>query len=360
MILRIDLDDGSGSMSNKRVSCDLFEGRLPDQIDPDEAVATATNGVRFLGSFRSDENDTPATPDHLMLKVFEVLPLDSTTTSDVRSVLLSLLAPAAPEDKQPQLMVTGLVVEGGIGPTGPIKMEAKQLGPSLRSLTLQVDRVNEYPDPFDLVVPIPSPGQTTLRSALKAAGFAVLQQVGSAAIQKQSSWTVDQLRSIVATTPTQPNQPGDSLRRAGAFLSSYLMVVSQLDGASGIVGLMFDRTERLSAGIFYDTLRGQFSGDELAANYLFTLIHELGHSLNLPHVFDQHHLPGAMVSLPTFMNYPQKYTGTGGQSPDKPFHGNAQWDGALLANYQRFWSDFEFRFAPIDPWNFAMVPGPTC
>src|SRR5262249_24093241 len=69
----------------------------------------------------------------------------------------------------------------------------------------------------------------------------------------------------------------------------YMMLINALDGDPRAAGVMFDR-QRRGAAVFCGILNQFFAAnsDELMANYVFTVVHELGHCLNLPHAFESH------------------------------------------------------------------------
>ena len=358
-MLRIDLDNGSGPAVSRRVSCDAYEGRIPDSTDPDNPLNPPGSGVRYLGWYRTRQLDQSANPESLSLSLFALVPgrmgagpsadglADAATTLDFISI--DLKPPNFPGDRKLPLVLSGLTVSGGVGPSGPMTMKAVWIASTLRTLHLKVDRAPGIPDPFDIVAPIPGAGAPRggTVNALGSAGFKVDQIPGIDGLANRPSWTLDQLKSAVATTPSGPNEPGDSLLRAGVYLSSYLLVVSSLDRSSDTSGLMWDRDQRLSAAIFYNTLTSRYSDEELKANYLLTVIHELGHSLNLPHAFDQSHLREVTERSPTFMNYPQNYAGDGDRTSAPLFKGR-QFSDPDRTRYARFWTDFTFQFDPYE------------
>src|SRR5512135_1847530 len=212
LMLRVDLEDGSDPGAAKRLSLDAFKGRLPPSVDPDELASSGD--LIFLGTYRSGPIDKPASQDELSVTLFEMKAGSLSTAptwSMPPSVSVNLLKPAAPEDRQRQLLLSGLSADGRSGPTGALKMDADYLGSALRALTMKVDRAPGYPDPFRVTAPMPGGGTTTLMGALLAAGFNVQVVEGSSQMDQRSEWSVPQLRSVVATRPTSTSQAGDSL-----------------------------------------------------------------------------------------------------------------------------------------------------
>jgi hypothetical protein len=128
------------------------------------------------------------------------------------------------------------------------------------------------------------------------------------------------------------------------------MITSKLQGSDGTTGAMFDRERRRGTAVFYQTLKDAFgrdgSGAELAANYLFTAVHEVAHCLNLPHVFEAKALDGLSPKVATFMNYPQNYTGFAGSGEASTYQGFGGWDPDRLTCYRNFWSIFAYEFHP--------------
>ena len=110
---------------------------------------------------------------------------------------------------------------------------------------------------------------------------------------------------------------------------------------TGVLGIMFDAADddefhRQGAAVFHDhPAIGSVSGSEKDREYLFTIVHELGHAFNFLHSFQKGIIethgvlprPDAM----SWMNYPQLF----------PFGyaGPAGWDGT-----DQFWSRFGFTF----------------
>lgn len=108
---------------------------------------------------------------------------------------------------------------------------------------------------------------------------------------------------------------------------------------SGVLGIMFDSGDdapRQGAAVFFDhPAIAEAQGAERNREYLYTIVHELGHAFNMLHsfqkgIFETHGVLPKPASL-SWMNYPQLF----------PFGyaGPAGWDGS-----SSYWSQFRFGF----------------
>jgi hypothetical protein len=96
----------------------------------------------------------------------------------------------------------------------------------------------------------------------------------------------------------------------------YFMVATALAGEDSTTGIMFEKETRRGSAVFYDTIKtvARDSSLFLMKNYIRTAVHELGHTLNLPHAFEGtspnvNDLLSNRSASATFMNYPDRYTG---------------------------------------------------
>jgi hypothetical protein len=156
---------------------------------------------------------------------------------------------------------------------------------------------------------------------------------------------VQQQRSALRQIPTRPAYQRADLhgflvnniqppRIAVPFV--YFMVATTLVDEDSTTGIMFERETRRGSAVFFDTIQ-RVAGDRglfLRKNYIRTAVHELGHTLNLPHAFEGtssnvNDLLSNRSASATFMNYPSRYTGGRG-GPDA------------------YWEAFQFQFDHVE------------
>lgn len=346
LIVRIDLSGPEPSPFDL-VSCDFYEGELEPGGDPDQAGSTGN--LLYLGSYRSAQNAEPRWNPNFLI----VLRLIPAKPARISLILYAALNAAGKLHADVMIQDGGGLAEFGHHspiPSGAISTVATRSGPELQNLKLAVDTIAAAPNPFEVVAPVTAKvgsGSISFRGALKSAGLSHLElATGNDSIPNKRPLEMGELRSMAALLDPAVLPPH------GASLAAYIMVVGSLASDADAIGLMFDRERRRSAAVFYDTLKVHFSGDELSANYLYVFVHELGHCLNLPHVFDSDRLrtvdgfKDVDKTRPTFMNYPQNYEGNGGLLGQSNFTGFSEWNTSTLKKYKNFWEDFGFTFDP--------------
>lgn len=335
--VRVDLE--GVAVGDGRVSLDLFEGFASQSVALDTDEMTAT----YLASFRSTPipRTQPAAPNDLTV-LLQGLPPESGTA------LLHLRPSPSGEGGQLDLET---VDASPVLLFGKVSFTARFKHGRYRDLTLEVDMADGKPHPADVRLTTQFPA-ATLATCFARAGFRLLEAGGSSLLETKPEWTLDQLAGVAATKPATPAGEGFFLRQQGWSLTAYQMIVSRLaDDASGTLGAMFDRPHRAASAVFYDALVDNFGRavngpDELGANFLLTAVHEVAHSLNLPHVFEDARLAGLSAGTLSFMNYPHRYEGAFSTEGRKPFRGATGWTQGDSNRYQNFWSVFDFNFDP--------------
>lgn len=194
-------------------------------------------------------------------------------------------------------------------------------------------RTSDHPD-----TPADEQGQTlTLASAYRAAGINLNVTHGGEEIPVGEAgtdglWTNEELHAAMVNHFDQ--------HRDEPQWRLYLLLATQYVDP-GVLGIMFDAAEdddfhRQGAAVFHDhSSIANAIGAEKDREYLFTIVHELGHAFNFLHsfqkgIFETHGVlprPDAM----SWMNYPQLFP--------FGFAGPAGWDGS-----GQFWSQFHFAF----------------
>ena len=194
-------------------------------------------------------------------------------------------------------------------------------------------RTSDHPD-----TPPEAQNQTlTLRMAYRVAGVDLNvihggEQIPVSAAGPDSRWTDEELHAAMVNH-------FDRHRDAPQWRLYMLLATEYV--SPDVLGIMFDAASsdafhRQGAAIFHDYPSiGAASGAEKDREYLFTIVHELGHAFNFLHsfqkgIFETHGVlprPDAM----SWMNYPQLFP--------FGFAGPTDWDGS-----SQFWSQFEFGF----------------
>ena len=217
----------------------------------------------------------------------------------------------------------------------------------LRDVELEFDHVEgvAVPEPFDLGSVPDGPDDLQDRQLDYAGAFAdagislSVSQFGDPvkidASGLDGRWTDEELHAaMVANFAHHRDDPQWRL---------YLLFATQYVNP-GVLGIMFDSDDaspRQGSAVFanHPVLAGQ--GAARARDYLFTVVHELGHAFNLLHSFQKHIFQEGRRELlarpasPSWMNYPDLFP-FGYSLPEG-------WDGP-----SRFWPQFSYRFDDLE------------
>jgi hypothetical protein len=164
------------------------------------------------------------------------------------------------------------------------------------------------------------------------AGFSLALLRRNQPLAGPAAWDSASLRQALSTN-FDPSLRGDPT-------AMYLLIATAYSNGNGqadpnVFGIMFDELHRRGAAVFYRSLKNRYD-DLFARNYIRTVVHEVGHALNLPHAFEHGNLAGRDdadgAAKATFMNYPHLYTGGG--------------IGDAAEQESFYWRDFTFSFAP--------------
>ena len=233
---------------------------------------------------------------------------------------------------------------------GRVTTEVRQF-----SVSKQFDQLRQVDLEFDRVVGVPAPNAFTIQNhndtpddlenrdldyegAYADAGLQLNVTQFGAEISLDAAgfdgrWNDEELHAAMeANFQAHANEPAWRL---------YLLLATTYVN-TGVLGIMFDSEDdspRQGSAVFVDhPAISDATGDERDREYLYTIVHELGHAFNLLHSFQKHIFqegerrqflarPGGL----SWMNYPQLFP-----------YGNARppgWDGA-----NRFWTQFRFGF----------------
>lgn len=210
--------------------------------------------------------------------------------------------------------------------------EIRWISSRFRSLAIEIDGLEGTEVRTEFVG---RDGSTvSLASAYEAVGFEVdvrQDRFGWIALREQEArgWTPAEMHRAMEQIRTAP-QPGT--------LQSHVFVCGFMAGRRnrGVLGIMYDwgdadenNRAREGVAIFHDhplLSDPRFSVEARDREFTYTLIHEIGHALNMLHSFDK-----ARPAALSFMNYPD-YFPLGHEAPETH-------DGSA-----EFWSQFEHVF----------------
>jgi hypothetical protein len=224
--------------------------------------------------------------------------------------------------------------------------ELEKVSDSLRHVELEFDQVDgvDLPEPFDLSSVSDGPDDLESRKLDFAGAFGeagihleVAQFGAPVAIEASGldrRWTDEELHAaMVANFAQHRDEPQWRL---------YLLFATEYVDPR-VLGIMFDSDDdapRQGSAVFADHPALAGSGATRDREYLFTVVHELGHAFNLlhsfqKHIFDQRRELLARPGSPSWMNYPDLFP-FGYALPE-------DWDGP-----SQFWPRFSYRFDNLE------------
>ncbi|HEX8598967.1 MAG TPA: endonuclease/exonuclease/phosphatase family protein [Chloroflexia bacterium] len=208
-------------------------------------------------------------------------------------------------------------------------------GSFMRRITIEIDGIEGTRPPTSFTLR-DSQTSMTIEKAFEAAGFDVNVVIDSFPGQSSQSarnntrgYSYAEIHA--AMTQQRSHVPADRLH-THVFVCSYLLARN----GHNVLGVMYDfndndlnRRPREGVAVFYDhpmLSDPRFSEELRNREYLFTVIHEIGHALNLLHSFEK-----ARPSALSWMNYPDLYPR--GQDLGDGYNGT-----------QEFWRRFKNEF----------------
>jgi hypothetical protein len=272
LLLRVDIG-GFGI-----VSADLFRGTdylTSTRTLPGQWVGSATGC--WAAQFSADR---PTTGSGTVPGTITITPVDDRLTVTVR----------------PDLAVAGLAA----GQEATVTVD--RLGPELREFGLETETEAGVEPPNPVVFDAKLVDE---RECLRRAGFAIRTTGQPTRIPRQDQrWDYSRLFTLLHDLMTDTAQADLSV----AAWQQQLLLLSA-STRPGLAGIMFDAAgllPRQGCAVFMDAVRAHAAGqnEDPDRNAIRTIVHELGHSLNLAHRFEEavgH--PGST----SFMNYPQRF-----------------------------------------------------
>lgn len=210
--------------------------------------------------------------------------------------------------------------------------EIRWLSSRYRSIAIEIDGLEGTEVRTEFVGRDGSP--VSLTSAYEAVGFDVNIR------QDRFGWIAPRAQEARGWTPAEMHRAMEQIRIGPqpGTLQSHVFVCGFMSGPRnrGVLGIMYDwgdadenNRAREGVAIFHDhplLSDPRLSVEARDREFTYTLIHEIGHALNMLHSFDKAR-PAAM----SFMNYPD-YFPLGHEAPETH-------DGSV-----EFWSQFEHVF----------------
>jgi hypothetical protein len=231
------------------------------------------------------------------------------------------LSTAAVVDRPDRLTVTMRLDAAivGLRPSIDLVAVVERTGAQLRDLHLEVETEAEVRP----AGPVSFRGaELTVRDCLRAAGFTVAD-IGDATRIPRSAQPWDYSMIYTILNDLMAGAATSDLSRPDWNL--HLLQLSRCS-AMGLAGVMFDTTDplpRQGSAVFVDRIRDVVKDEDEDREILRTVVHELGHALNLVHRFER---SVGRADSTSYMNYPQRYL-LGGHS-------------------DQYWANFAFTYDP--------------
>lgn len=189
---------------------------------------------------------------------------------------------------------------------GEITVELEWAGPELRTLRIDIDGLSGLPEPDTSLLDGDQDGQDLVAVLRRAS---ISSTVHPSPFRPDASGrkrhTMAELHALMQDWSPPPQQDNRQWRL-------HVLFANRFDGRNGddVTGIMYDvepgmRPSRQGLAVFLNsnTIKGcePANGPDWRREVSFTLVHEIGHALNLPHAFED----GRPEAL-TWMNYPDR------------------------------------------------------
>lgn len=166
-----------------------------------------------------------------------------------------------------------------------------------QEIILELDKVAGTDFPPKSVMDSATGRRVTLANLYAASGATGLEvQVihDRTDMPASSPWTIQELDQLLHYPQDDSARPAanrgarnrDLEAMHGAWYLHQLVVDGKLKDEPDVVGIIFDRGERVGTAVFHGTLQGRFGAlgaERVRAEMFLTSVHETGHSLNLHH-----------------------------------------------------------------------------
>ncbi|XVU22821.1 hypothetical protein ACQPZJ_36950 [Actinoplanes sp. CA-054009] len=216
-----------------------------------------------------------------------------------------------PQDAPPDSAIVDLVLDqrlNGLSAITPVTVKVRRTGSRLRKLDIEIE-VEEQ-------VVVRGEARRALRAALEGAGFEVNEIDGGAPIRRHDAW---EWHDGNVYTVLDIAMKKAAARDADLRVPNWRVQLMLLSRATrnGLYGVMFDVKlfPRQGCAVFVDEIREHFP-EKTDRRIEYTMVHEVGHALNLAHRFER---AVGFAGSTSVMNYPDKFEGGGREE--------AYWDG---------------------------------
>ncbi|RVX45494.1 hypothetical protein EDD27_8298 [Nonomuraea polychroma] len=270
-----------------------------------DVFRVVSGGLRYLASARTAPGTKVALDDGKWPAIWQAGPANKTTGS---------LALAPAEDGGVSVTFTLDAALNGLPVQTEIVIPAEHKDVALRELGLEIELEEDAPAPSAVIF---QGVERTVNGCLGAAGFAVKEIGRQTSIPAgiAGAWDDSLLYTMLSDLMLIT---GEASLRARAW-ELHLLLLSRA-AIPGLAGVMFDAEgllQRQGAAVFTSGFQGATRDQKI----IRTVVHELGHALNLAHRFER---AVGRADSTSFMNYDWRYRG-GGHELD-------------------YWRDFAFTF----------------
>ncbi|MFC5835935.1 hypothetical protein, partial [Nonomuraea insulae] len=260
---------------------------------------------RYLASGRTAPGTKVALDDGKWPAIWQASPTNKTTGT---------LAVAPAQDGGVTVTVTLDAPLNGLPVRTDVVVPVTHKDEAMRELGLEIELEQGVPAPSPVVF---QGVERTINGCLQTAGFAVKEAGRRTTIPAgiAGTWDDSQIYTMLSDLMLIS---GEASLRASAW-ELHLLLLSK-SAISGLLGVMFDGEgllQRQGAAVFTSGLQGATRDQKI----IRTIVHELGHALNLAHRFER---AVGRADSTSFMNYDWRYRG-GGHELD-------------------YWQDFAFTF----------------
>ncbi|MBR2819249.1 MAG: hypothetical protein IKE60_31565 [Reyranella sp.] len=296
----------------------IAEGRYEGRLAENDRTVTLRVSRREGGRLDNLSGDVFSTTAHILSFAGDLASLAEVTDADVSGRISGRVSffsegALARTGSRFTLVLSDETDDSAVGLTlnlgaGDVTVALSRTGPELRSLRVDVDGLDSLPTPQARIFE-GDPAGKDLVSALKRASIAATVNVRpfqpyAAGASTPERLSMGELHSLMDAWSRPPTDIGQAWRVHVLFAGQY-----SGRGEADVSGVMYDvephrRPSRQGLAVFLNSTAIKactpVNGDDWRREVLFTLVHEIGHALNLPHAFEDNRAQSL-----TWMNYPR-------------------------------------------------------
>ncbi|MFF5077427.1 hypothetical protein ACFY36_10270 [Actinoplanes sp. NPDC000266] len=208
------------------------------------------------------------------------------------------------KDDRPDVLTVKLRFDqqvNGLSARTPLVVKVERRSDRLRRLSVEIE-VEEG-------VEVRDEARAALRRSLDGAGFEVNEIDGGPRIPRHTAWAWHDGNVYTVLDIAMKKYAAENVNLRVPDWRVQLMLLSQATRA-GLYGVMFDVKlfPRQGCAVFVDEIRERFHDRNPERQIEYTMVHEVGHALNLAHRFER---AVGFADSPSVMNYPDKFRGGG-------------------------------------------------